>query len=79
MACASTTGWYRWPGAVTTPNGSVVRCMAAPSHDQAKPDWPWRALVGDRRSEVDAVWKPASSARRISRSNRCGGCCSSEA
>ena len=40
MACAVIAGWYRCPGAVTTPKGSRVACSAAPSHDQANPDWP---------------------------------------
>jgi hypothetical protein len=32
------TGWYRWPGALTTPNGTGTVSMAAPSHDHAKPE-----------------------------------------
>jgi hypothetical protein len=32
---ASTAGWYRCPGAVTTPNGSAVPWRAAPSQAQA--------------------------------------------
>ena len=30
-------GWYRCPGALTTPKGSDVVANAAPSHDHAKP------------------------------------------
>ena len=36
------------PGAVTTPNGTEVACIAAPSHDQAWPEWPCRSLQGAR-------------------------------
>ncbi|KXF76415.1 hypothetical protein ATN84_16225 [Paramesorhizobium deserti] len=39
---------YRWPGAVTTPKGRDVACKAAPSQDQAKPDWPCRSLQGEK-------------------------------
>lgn len=39
-ACATIAGWYRCPGALTTPNGRLVRASAAPSQDQAKPDCP---------------------------------------
>ena len=39
-AWAMIAGWYRWPGAVTTPNGNDVDDIAAPSHDHAKPDSP---------------------------------------
>ena len=35
IAWAATAGWYRWPGAVTTPNENPVACKAAPSHDHA--------------------------------------------
>ena len=31
-------GWYRWPGAVTTPKRSPVVASAAPSQDQANPE-----------------------------------------
>ena len=35
IACAVMTGWYRWPGAVTTPKGRLVALSAAPSQDHA--------------------------------------------
>jgi hypothetical protein len=38
IACAMIAGWYRCPGAFTTPNGNRVACSAAPSHDQANAD-----------------------------------------
>ena len=79
MAWAMITGWYRWPGAFTTPNGTVVACMAAPSHDQANPDSPWSRLHGVRWSEDDTAPKPAASARAASASSADGRCCSCEA
>ena len=48
IACAITAGWYRCPGAVTTPSERRVACRAAPSHDQAWPEWPCRSLQGAR-------------------------------
>ena len=36
-AWAMIAGWYRCPGALTTPKGSDVVANAAPSHDHAKP------------------------------------------
>jgi hypothetical protein len=51
MAWAVITGWYRCPGAVTTPIGNEVAASAAPNHVQACPEWPWRSLHGARWSE----------------------------
>src|SRR3954447_26538735 len=79
IACATTAGWYRWPGALTTPNGSPVACSAAPSHDQANADWPWRVLHGEKWSEHMARVKPACSAEIIASSRADGWICSWEA
>ena len=46
IACAMIAGWYRWPGAFTTPNDRFVACSAAPSHDHANAEWPCRSLHG---------------------------------
>ncbi len=79
IACAMIAGWYRWPGALTTPNGMPVACNAEPSQDQAKPDSPCRALHGEKWSEHMAASKPARSAC-ITASNRARGpICSCEA
>ncbi len=48
IAWAMIAGWYRCPGAVTTPKGSWVACSAAPSQDHAKPEWPWHSLQGEK-------------------------------
>ncbi|WP_200896246.1 hypothetical protein, partial [Methanosarcina mazei] len=58
-------GWYLCPGAFTTPNSSQVACMAAPSHDHAKPVPPCSAcllLQGLKWSEDKAPVNPAFSA-----------------
>ena len=39
-AWAMIAGWYRCPGALTTPNGSWVVASAAPRNDHANPDSP---------------------------------------
>ncbi len=62
-AWAMIAGWYRWPGALTTPNGSEVVASAAPSHDHANPLWPCRSLHGAKWSEHMAASNPTSSAR----------------
>ena len=50
---------------------------AAPSHDQAKPDSPWRALHGEKWSEDIPPSRPAASAARA-RQQRAGAICSCE-
>jgi hypothetical protein len=45
-AWAMMAGWYRWPGAVTTPKLRLVVARAAPSQDHAKPECPCRADHG---------------------------------
>jgi hypothetical protein len=79
IAWATIAGWYRWPGALTAPNGSVVVARAAPSQDQAKPECPWRGFHGAKWSEHMAAVKPTSSACRTSSSSRAGCTCSCEA
>ena len=79
IACAVIAGWERCPGAVTTPNGREVACIAAPSHDQAWPEWPCRSLQGARWSEHIAAWNPAASAACTAASSPDGGICSCEA
>ncbi len=64
---------------MTTPNGSDVACSAAPSHDQANADWPWRALHGEKWSDDIAASNPASSARCTAASSAPGWICSWEA
>ncbi|CPU60852.1 Uncharacterised protein [Mycobacteroides abscessus] len=64
---------------MTTPNGSAVVASAAPSHDHANPDSPWRSLQGARWSEHMAASKPTCSARRAAASRGPGGICSWEA
>ena len=61
-ACAMIAGWYRCPGAVTTPKRRPVVASAAPSQDQANPEWPCRADHGSIWSEHMAASKPACSA-----------------
>ena len=78
-ACAMIAGWYRWPGAFTTPKDSAVASSAAPSHDHAKPDSPCRALQGEKWSEDMAASKPAASARFTSSSSALGPICSCDA
>ena len=64
---------------MTTPNGIAVACIAAPSHDHAKPDSPWRSLHGEKWSDDHARSKPAASASRIAASSALGAICSCEA
>src|SRR3954451_911482 len=61
-----------------TPKGSEVPSKAAPSHDQANPDWPWCSLHGWKWSDDIAQSKPASSARLVQRSRSEGANCSCE-
>src|SRR3954471_10414399 len=61
-----------------TPKGSEVPSKAAPSHDQANPDWPWRSLHGWKWSDDIAQSKPASSACLVQRSRSEGANCSCE-
>ena len=72
-------GWYRCPGALTTPKGSDVVANAAPSHDHAKPLWPWRSLHGAKWSEHIAASNPTCSARRTASRSSAGWACSCEA
>ena len=77
-ACAMIAGWYRWPGAFTAPNGSDVVASAAPSHDQANPECPCRALQGEKWSEHIAAVNPTSSACWTAVSSSAGWTCSCE-
>src|SRR4051794_1784103 len=61
------------------PNGSVVACRAAPSHDHAKPDWPCANPQGLKWSDDMAQEKPAASAERTSRISSEGENCSCDA
>src|SRR5918997_4363192 len=56
-----------------------VACIAAPSHDHAKPDSPWRSLHGEKWSDDQARSKPAASASRMACSSALGAICSCEA
>jgi hypothetical protein len=78
IAWATITGWYRWPGALTAPKGRPVVARAAPSQDQAKPEWPCRSFHGSRWSEHMAAVKPTSSACCTARSSSAGCTCSWE-
>jgi hypothetical protein len=64
---------------LTQPKARLVACMAAPSHDHAKPLWPWAVLHGAKWSEHIAAWNPASSASWTQDSNLLGGSCSWDA
>jgi hypothetical protein len=64
---------------VTTPNGTDVACIAAPSHDQAYPECPCLSLQGARWSEHVAAVKPAASAACTAARSRDGGSCSWDA
>lgn len=79
IACAMIAGWYRCPGALTTPKDNPVAWSAAPSHDQANPDSPCLTLHGLKWSEHIAAVKPACSARTTACSRSAGGTCSCEA
>ena len=66
-------------GALTMPNGSSVVAIAAPSHDQAKPDSPCRSPHGEKWSEDITASKPACSARPTSHNSPLGEICSWDA
>src|SRR4051794_32015585 len=53
-----------------------VACAAAPSTDHVNGAWPCSSSQGEKWSEITAKSKPASSARRTSRTSCPGGACS---
>src|SRR5690606_22872164 len=79
IAWATIAGWYRWPGAVTTPTGNDVQAMAAPSQAYEQPDLPCQLAHGAKWSDDEAAWEPGLSAYWTSASSWRGLICSWEA
>ena len=62
-ACASTAGWYLYPGGVTpVPNRRLVVAPSAPIHDQTKAECPCDGTQGWKWSEAVTTENPFRSA-----------------